>query len=209
MTCTETRDRLPDLVYGRLERTTAEGLEAHLAQCPDCRRERAALSALRAALDQLPQPSVHVQLPRLYREAAERAARRSRRWRAVAVVVASAAALWLAFTVLGRLQVRLEAHQLTVRWGATEAADPLPPGSLPPSGSPDAEAHLRLLTELVHGLAADAEGRDRRTRDELAQIHRYLQRQRRELDVRFENVDRHLAAVDAVQVILSQKGAEE
>jgi anti-sigma factor RsiW len=211
MNCAQVREALPGLLYGHLEGGTAAAVENHLAQCPDCRRERAALQSVRSALDRLPPSVATVDLSQIYREAAERAARQTTRWRRTAVVFAAAAAILVAVTVAGRVQVRLDAHHLSVRWGPAETVviTPAAPDLPERTGPADAEAHLRLLTELIHGLASDAEGRDRRHQEELARIHQDLQRHRRELDGRFDKVERHLAAVDALQVILSQKGAAE
>jgi anti-sigma factor RsiW len=47
MTCAECRDLLLDLAYGELAAERAAEVEAHLAQCPECREERARLDRTR------------------------------------------------------------------------------------------------------------------------------------------------------------------
>ncbi|QYM79515.1 zf-HC2 domain-containing protein [Horticoccus luteus] len=57
MNCTLARDHFPDLLDQRLAAPVAADVRAHLAHCPDCQREFAALNKTLAALDALPAPA--------------------------------------------------------------------------------------------------------------------------------------------------------
>ncbi len=57
MTCAQVREQLPGLLDDRLAGAAARDLRAHLAACPECERELAALSQTLCALDAMPAPS--------------------------------------------------------------------------------------------------------------------------------------------------------
>lgn len=57
MTCAQVREQLPALLDDRLATTAARDLRTHLAACPDCERELAALGQTLRALDTMPAPS--------------------------------------------------------------------------------------------------------------------------------------------------------
>src|SRR5439155_9100593 len=95
--------------------------------CEACRREYESLRRLRQQLNLVSPPTVEVDLALLYRQAAARQGRKVRRWRRLAgALVAVAAGLGLLAFGL-HLELRLEAHQLVLRWG-----------SPPPAPEPDA-----------------------------------------------------------------------
>ena len=79
MNCSQTRAHLPEWLSGDLPPDTAAELEGHLAACADCHRESEALKQLRQALDAVPAVTADVDMPRLYRAAAESQERRIRR----------------------------------------------------------------------------------------------------------------------------------
>lgn len=54
MSCQEIREQLDDLIDGEATVGAARRIEAHLADCADCREELDGLRALRAATDELP-----------------------------------------------------------------------------------------------------------------------------------------------------------
>src|SRR5262249_32046196 len=54
----------------------------------------------------------------IYRAEAGRQRQHARRWRWMAGLTASAAAAVIAVAFLSRLEIRVEAHQLTFKWGA-------------------------------------------------------------------------------------------
>lgn len=57
MNCTSAREHFPALLDDRLAPNTAAGVRSHLALCPDCQRDYAALNLTLAALDALPVPA--------------------------------------------------------------------------------------------------------------------------------------------------------
>jgi hypothetical protein len=221
MNCPQARDRLPELLYGGLAPGDAAAVESHLAGCADCRRERDALKHVREALDAVPPASAEVDLPRLYRAAAQVQERRSRRWRRAALACgALAAALALAVALPG-VEVRCEAHQLTLRWGSPPAAPrpdpppaPEPPAPEPPrvqlvsTTAPDVEERLRLLSDLVQLLSADADSRDARRRRELDALRVQLNDLREQSRRWRLSTERDVAALYAVQFPEGKKGKE-
>lgn len=54
--CDEMSGRLPELLGGGLGPETEAGILAHLAECPDCRKELAFWAAVRAAQSELAPP---------------------------------------------------------------------------------------------------------------------------------------------------------
>src|SRR5437868_2136668 len=56
MNCQFCRNVLPDLIDPRTEATAHMDARAHLAGCPDCQREFAALTQTAHALDAMPPP---------------------------------------------------------------------------------------------------------------------------------------------------------
>ncbi len=114
MRCTDVRAALPLLIYGEPSPQDAL-LRKHLADCPACRCEFEALGNVRRLLDNAVAPQVAVDLTKIHRTLAERQLRRAQRWRQVAVALGTlAAVLLLAFGL--RLELRLDANQLVVRW---------------------------------------------------------------------------------------------
>jgi predicted anti-sigma-YlaC factor YlaD len=121
MKCTDVRAALPLLLYGESSPQDA-ALREHLAACPTCRREYEALTGVRRLLDDAAVPPIAVDLSQIHRTLAERQLRRVRRWRRAAVAFGALTAVLLLALGL-RLEFRLEASQLVVRWG-----DPPPVG---------------------------------------------------------------------------------
>jgi len=188
MNCTDARARLSAFVYGDLPADEAFQVREHLASCSGCQREHAALGQVRCLLDAVPALAVPSDLSRLYREAAAEQARRSRRWRRLAIATLAAAAAVVLAVLLSRLEVRLDEHQIVVRWGAVPAPReaPAPPVPLPqpeaplvaqspPGAEPETEQQLRLLSELVQALAADTDQRDERRQRELTRLQEQIQ----------------------------------
>src|SRR5262245_17857853 len=116
MKCHEIHELLPLHLYGDLSDAERAAVEAHLAECPACRAELTALSAVRKELDTPPPALRGVEVASIYRAESERLRRRSRRWRAAAAIAAITAMALLAL----RLEVRAERGQLVVRWGERE-----------------------------------------------------------------------------------------
>jgi hypothetical protein len=214
MNCAEARTHLPSLVYGDLAPAAADAVRRHLAGCAACRQHHADLQQLRHALDSVPAPSVQVDLPRLYREAAERQERRARRWRRAALACCAAAALLLLVVGL-RLQVRVDAHQLIVRWGSAPeplAGVPAPPRDAPPPDTPDALAlaeareRLELMSNLIHALNEDLEARDAQQKQALKRLQARLDEMQFQGNVRWGETERNIAALYAAHFGPTKKG---
>jgi hypothetical protein len=192
--CADVRDRLPAHLYGDLPPAEAVAVQAHLVECADCRHEFTALTGVRAALDAGPTPAVAVDLPRLYREAADRQRLRLRRWRRVALAgTALAAALLL---LLGmKLELRVGGQQVVVRWGNPATEHPAVTVPPPAPDSLNVDERLRLLQELTHALAADVDARDRRQQDELVRLRAQLYALGRQTDQRWVETARDVTAL--------------
>jgi hypothetical protein len=208
-TCAQTRDALADLLYGELPPAEAQAVQEHLAGCPPCRAEYAALRQVRAALDAAPAPRAEVDLPRLYREAARRQEKRLRRWRRLAVAGVAAAAGLLVALVL-RLEVRLEQHQVVLRWAAPpQAVAPRPAPPPPDVARPDAaerDAEMRLVKELIHLLAADVQDRDRQQKEALRGLRERFEAIRVQTAERCAAAERDVTALYTVQFGPRDKG---
>ena len=187
MNCSLVRALLPLSLTDDLKPEEAASVDEHLTTCPACRGERAELEKVRAALSAVPVPAVQVDLPGIYRQAAERQARRARRWRRAALACCGVAAALL--VVIGlRLEVRVGANELTFRWGAQPPDNPQPqPKQHPgppaqvkdrpaPPVVPNTEERLRLMNELIHALTNDIEARDVHQQQRLARLQERLDR---------------------------------
>jgi hypothetical protein len=181
MNCSQARAQLPALLYGDLPHEEAGQVQAHLTSCAACRREAEALQQVRHALDTLPVPALHQDLPGLYREAAVREKQRRRRWRRAAVLLAVASAAALVFVWRSSWELRLERHQVVLSWGSPPGMDvsPRPTPAFPfaehasggtPAGPGEVEDRLRLLTDVVQAMATDAELREARRQQEVAAL---------------------------------------
>lgn len=197
MSCTCIRDQLPLLLYDDLPPDEAVAVQKHLASCPSCQREYAALEQLRRTLDAGPAPAAAVNLPALYQEAARRQQRQVRHWRRAAGTLLAAATGLLVALVLN-LEVRVEAHQLSVRWGA-----PLPAAAPPPPPAPAVEGppspvtaeDVQLALDLIHALAQDVKARDRQQQKEVDQLRDRLDAFQRQADDRWTATQRNEAAL--------------
>jgi hypothetical protein len=201
MNCTAIRTHLPALLYGDLEPIVANLVQTHLATCAACRQEQAALRQLRQTLDTVPVPEVQVDLPRLYQQIAARQTRRERRWRWTAVACGAAAAVLL-LVVGTRLEVRLDAHQLVLRWGAppdvspaARQSDPLPPHAPEPLASAETERRLQVMSDLIHAMAEEVRYRDGQRQEELTQLQTRINMLQRQDNQRWTQNDRNFAAL--------------
>jgi anti-sigma factor RsiW len=211
MNCTQARAFLPALVYGDLPSTQAAAVEKHLDGCPSCREERHAVREVRRLLDATRAPAVEVNVPRLYQDAAARQERSARRWRRAAVALLATAALALLVLVL-RLEVRWQAGQVTLRWGTPEVApDPSPfiLRDVPrpePKVVPLAPEEVQLLKDLIHALAADAEGRDQQQYLHLQRMQARLDALQMQSEQRWNALERDIAALYTAQFGGREKG---
>jgi predicted anti-sigma-YlaC factor YlaD len=217
MNCADVRRRLPALLYGDLPAGEADEVRQHLGRCDHCRNEHASLTRVRRLLDVAPAPAAAVDLPRLYREAAEQQARRLRRWRRVACASLAAAAAGV-LALLSRAELRLDANQVVLRWGASATA-PEPPPPAPRQEPPvvvvaqststaEIEQELRLLNEAVQTLSNDADSRDERRRLEIARLRAQVSSLQKQLaDLRLAT-EKDVAALYAAQLSEKEKGAQ-
>src|SRR5258707_14020700 len=106
MNCSHVRDNLASLLYGDVPAAEKAEWEKHLAGCPSCRREYRALQEVRRLLGTQVAPEVTIDLPRLYRQAADQQESRLRRWRRAAVMVTGVAALFAVLAFGLRLEAR-------------------------------------------------------------------------------------------------------
>lgn len=192
MKCTDVRAALPLLIYGEANPQDA-ALWEHLAACPTCRRDYEALANVRRLLDDAAAPRIAVDLPQLHRALAERQMQRARRWRRLAVALGGIAALLLLAIGL-RLEIRLEATQLVVRWG-----NPPPVGQ---AFQPDLRDDLRVLSDLIHALKQDADDRDQRCEERLDHLEKHVRALRSQADLRWNATEKNVAAL----YLLSRKG---
>ena len=208
MKCTDVRTALPLLIYGEPTPEDA-ALQKHLASCPDCRREQEALLGVRRSLNDSSVPQVSLDWTQFHRLLAERQLRRVRRWRLVAVALGTVAALLLLAIGL-RLEVRLEASQLVVRWGAPpsdgtgvppvqtndrrDAGPTVPPESI--------EAELHVLSDLIHALKQDADERDQRFAERLDRVEKHVRALQSQSDRRWSATEENVTAL----YLLSRKG---
>jgi hypothetical protein len=212
MKCTDVRAALPLLIYGEPSPQDA-ALREHVAACPACRRECEALSGVRRLLDDAAVPRIAVDLPQIHRTLAERQMRRVRRWRRTAVAFGALAAVLLLALGL-RLEFRLEASQLIVRWGdppvdglaggtgvpPVAGLDRRPAGPTTPPGN--IEAELRVLSDLIHALKQDADERDQLCADRLDRLEKHVRALQSQSDQRWSATEESVAAL----YLLSRKG---
>lgn len=208
MKCTEVRAALPLLIYG--ESTPMEAaLAEHLASCPACRREHMALAGVRRVLDDAAVPPIAVDVAQIHHTLAQRQMRRARRWRLIAVACGALAAILL-FTIGLRLEIRMEASQLIVRWGELPSGGPgVPPvagldrrpasHTVPPESI---EAELRVLSELIHALKQDADDREERYGERLERLENQVRALQSQSDLRWSATEENVAAL----YLLSRKG---
>jgi hypothetical protein len=207
MKCSDVRAALPLLIYGEPSAEDA-ALRQHLVDCPVCRREAEALQGVRRLLDDVPVPRIEVDVEQLQRSLAERQMRKLRRWRRVAVALGTlAAVLLLAFGL--RLEVRLGAGQILVRWGEPSPAAPVGPQVQPDaaiSGSqaakPDLREEMRVLSDLIHALKQDADERDQRFAEQLDRLQKHVLALQSQADSRWNATEQDVAAL----YLLTRKG---
>jgi hypothetical protein len=183
MNCPDIRAALPEFVYGGLAPDARVRLEGHLEQCPDCRREAEALGQVRRLLGAGPSPESRVDLAAVYRQAAERQARRLGRWRRFALAACAACAAAVALIALSRLEIHVGQSEMVVRWGEPAAPPaPLPTPSPPVAPAPGPpppdlaaiEDRLRTLGELTQALADDGHDRDYQRQQEIARLRQEI-----------------------------------
>jgi hypothetical protein len=213
MNCPKVRELLPLLLYDDIPAAETNSIREHLAECAACRKEFDGLQEVRAKLDAAPFPAVQVNLRRLFHDAAARQTSQIRRWRRLAVAVCGVAAALL-FAMVLRLELRVQAHQLVVRWGLVpnEEKSQEPPGAAPiePSADPAVlatlEERVRLLDELLHAAMSDFDDRDKSRSEAVARLQRRLEEFRIQNSRRWSETERNVAAMYTALFVLPKKG---
>jgi hypothetical protein len=163
---------------------------------------------------------VAVDLPRLYRDAAAGQTRRLRRWRGVAVAALAVAAAVVVALLLSRLEVRIDDHQLVLRWGAVPAPPDQTPRPAPPreelpmipapiASTAEVDQQLRLLRELVQAVSNDADLRDERRQQEIAQLRGRMHGLEQQMTQLRLTTTQDVSALYAAQIPVKQKGASQ
>ncbi len=219
MNCSDVHQRLPNFLYGDADPQEASAIQEHLKGCRDCRKDELNLQRLRQALDAVPAPTVNVDLQRVYQATSLRQARKLRRWRRAAYALCALAALLLVAVFL-RFEVRVEGHQLSVRWGAVpevppasapadndnvalQQTDHLPPLDSRPSA---VDERLQLLASLIDALTIEIDSHEANQQQEIARLRQRLELLQASGDTRWHNTERDLAALYVAQFGSSQKG---
>lgn len=215
MNCTDLRPLLPGAIYGDLTETEAAQVAEHLTGCSSCRLEHAALQRVSQQLNALTTPSVQIDFPHLYQEAARVQRRPQRRWWVAGAGLAAAVLIGLA---LLKLEVCAEGHQLVIRWGAPPSApvDLTPtPAPNPPvvlAANPESEERLKFIADYLNALARDAENREKSLKAELSRLQarqNQLQAQSAQSAERMAATERDVAVLYNVQFNPTTKGASE
>lgn len=202
MNCSESKDKLPALLYGDLDAAEAARLKAHVDDCPACRQEYAALGEVREMLDAVPAPKTAVDLAGIYHQVADGQVQRARRWRRLAAGCAAVAALLLLAIGLP-LELRFENHQLTVRWGEPPARPqpiltdaPTSPTIVRTMQRSEAdEEQLQLLRQLVVALKRDADDREALQQENWARTQTSLALLKQQMDVRWTETEQNVRAL--------------
>jgi hypothetical protein len=211
MNCHETSRSLPEHLYGDLPAGDAAAVEQHLGVCPACRGEWEALQSTRQMLNTLSTPRVPIDLRAIYANANRLQLRRLRRWCYVAAGLGIAASFLIAALLL-KIEVRVDAQPVLVRWGARSegtAQHSTSPISENAGPAPVKEADdVALLKELVRAVVVEIEWRERRQQQELTLVHRRLEGLQRQLQQVRVAAERDMAALYAVQLNNAKKGGE-
>src|SRR5262249_20117235 len=145
-------------------------------------------------------------------QAAARRAMQVRRWRRAAIATCGLAAS-LAIVVLLRVEVRVEAQQLTIRWGKKAVEERTNPTVVERVVTRDDSAALaalddrvRLLDDLVHALITDVGDRDERQTHRVARLRDRVEELLARNSQRLGETERNLAAVVTALSFLPKKG---
>jgi hypothetical protein len=219
MNCSDVHQRLPNFLYGDADPQEASAIQEHLKDCQDCRKDQLNLQRLRLALDAVPAPAVTVDLQQVYQSASLRQARKLRRWRQAACALCALAALLLVAVFL-RFEIRVEGHQLSVRWGAVpevpQSSAPVSDDNFAVQNSPhlppdwpktsDIDERLQLMASLIDALTTEVDTHDANHQQEIARLRQRLDLLQASGDTRWHDTERDLAALYVAQFGSSQKG---
>jgi hypothetical protein len=193
MNCDAIRGLLPLFVYDDLDAADALAVARHLADCPACQSEHAALMQTRSALEAAPTPAVNVDALALLRIETARQTLRVRRWRRAALAVGALAASLLLILTL-RVEVRAGDGQFVLSWGRPHSDTQSPkPDTRDPT--PEITERLQLVQEIARALAADVADRDDRQQASLARLRTEVDNLQRFTVDRWRATERDVAAL--------------
>jgi hypothetical protein len=198
---------LPQLLGANFPALEESVLREHLAACDECRHAWEELTQLGKLLQVGPEPAVRIDLAALYRQAAIRQTRSSRRWRWLGLAASVLLALGSVWAVVGRLELRVTGQEFVLRWGPSSvrsSADmerlALPP--VEPTSLEKREEQIEVLAAMVRAMV-----------QELQSVEMRQRRDRADLDVRVSGIqEQSLKRWVALQkdlealYILTQKG---
>lgn len=190
MNCNAVRELLPLFAYDDLAADEARSVARHLADCPACQAEHAALRQTRAALDATPAPAIAIDLDTLVQTDVRREFARSRRWRRIALTVGGLAAALLLALVL-QVEVQAGNGQFTIAWRpapANSKPDPRTP-------TPEFEERLQLVREITRALAADVADRDERQQAALVRLQNEIEQLQNVSVERWRTTERDIATL--------------
>ncbi|CAN5355712.1 hypothetical protein BH10PLA2_BH10PLA2_37770 [soil metagenome] len=175
MNCTDVRPELPHLLATNLDDISDSTLRAHLAGCADCRHEWLEWQQLGKVLDSTTEPEVRVDLTALYREAAARQSRSTRRWRWLGLAATFLLAVGGAWALVGRLEIRVTNQEFALRWGTRvveqvptpEDPAPVQPASFDPEKRGE---QIELLAAMVRAMVQELQTVDMRQRRDRADM---------------------------------------
>jgi hypothetical protein len=175
MNCAQARAALAAFVYQDLPADETAAVREHLASCLACRAEETSTRRVGSLLDALPNATSQVDLAQLYKEAGRRQQVKLTRWRRFAVAASAAAAALLLALAL-RMELRLEGHQLLLRWGTPSIPESEGPssGKAREPGAVNPE-EVQLVHRLLQALAEDVLARDRQNQDGLVSLESRLE----------------------------------
>jgi hypothetical protein len=219
MNCADVHARLASFAYGDLPEAEANHIREHLNQCSACEQQRLAISEAQRLLDAVPAPAIAVNLPKLYRDVAAEHRRQVRRWR-IAAWAGLAAALLVAILLVSRLEVRMDANQVVLRWGAAPAMpqphehpparhSPEPVFAAPQMSTAEIDQQLRMLRELVQAISNDADLRDERRQREITALQGRMHGLEQQMTQLRLAAQREVAALSSTQIPEKQKGASQ
>jgi anti-sigma factor RsiW len=193
MNCDAIRGLLPLFVYDDLDSAESLAVARHLADCPACQSEHAALMQTRNALESAPTPAVNVDALALLRIETARQTLRIRRWRRAALAIgALAASLLLMFAL--RVEVRAGDGQFVLSWGAPKPDTRIPIPD-PRNPAPEITERLQLVQEIARALAADVAERDDRQQAAVARLRTEIDNLERFTVDRWRATERDVAAL--------------
>lgn len=207
MNCEQTKERIALLVYGDLDQQDADSVQQHLDECEACQHERASIISLRTLLDAAPQPVAQTDIDLAAMTTAAHPISPTRgKWHRRVLVVA--AALLLVGVVLWRAEIRIDQHQLTVRWGMPTPEVPKPQmqpvAKAPAVTNHDADERIQLLNELVHALATEVNTSSQRREADNIEFQRRLAKLEEDARTYRAGAERTFAALYTAQFSNSQ-----